>query len=222
MRDHANQSKTGCTRCGQCCLTSSPSLQKEDLVLVREGVLEKRNLMTIRKGEGVRDNIHEELMSAPVEMIKIKEKKGVQGGCIFYLEQDKSCAIYDHRPLQCSAFLCRDTREFLRIYESEKLLRRDIVEDETLLGLIEAHEERCSYALLEDLVKKIPSQGEVALEALLDLLRFDYELRPFVSQKLGIDSAEMDFFFGRPLNQTIAMFGLRVIREEDGGFLLTT
>jgi len=53
---------------------------------------------------------------------------------------------------------------------------------------------------------------------LLEILRYDYELRPFISKKLGLPSDEMDFIFGRPLIQTIMMFGLQVIREPDGSF----
>lgn len=213
-RDH-------CIRCGQCCLKSSPTLHREDASLLLKGFIRKEHLFTIRQGEGIADNIHGDLSAADREMIKVKEKNGVGGGCVFFRDHDKACGIYDRRPLQCEAFNCWDTREFMRAYERPTLLRQDIVKDGILSGLMGEHENRCSYAHLEGLVKKIPSQGDVALEALLDLLRFDYELRPFVSQKLGIKPAEMDFYFGRPLIQTITMFGLRVIREADGGFLLT-
>jgi hypothetical protein len=42
-----------------------------------------------------------------------------------------------------------------------------------------------------------------------------------LAQKLGLKIEEMDFFFGRPLTETIVGFGLKVVREADGGFLLT-
>jgi len=220
MDENRSQPGDRCTRCGQCCLKSSPTLHREDAPLLLNGPIQKEHLLTIRQGEGITDHIHKDLSVADREMIKVKEKNGVGGGCIFFRDHDKACSIYDWRPAQCEAFDCRDTREFTKVYEKPKLLRQDIVEDGILAGLID--EERCSYALLEGLIKKIPAQGEVALETLLDLLKFDYELRPFVSQKLSINPAEMDFYFGRPLIQTIVMYGLRVIREADGGFLLTT
>ncbi len=222
MDSEHTQAGDHCIRCGACCLRSSPILHREDAPLLADGPVRKEHLLTIRQGEGITDNVEEVLRPADQEMIKLKEKNGVGGGCIFFQDHDNSCGIYDWRPLQCRAFNCRDTRKFMKAYERPRLLRRDIVEDRTLLGLIEEHEKRCSYGLLEDLVKDIPSRGEVVLNALLDLLRFDYELRPFVSQKLGIKTEEMDFYLGRPLIQTIVMFGLRVIREADGGFLLTT
>jgi hypothetical protein len=88
--------------------------------------------------------------------------------------------------------------------------------------MLEEHERRCSYSVLEKRVKQIESEGEKAVRKILDLLRFDFHLRPFISEKLGLSSEEMDFLFGRPLSDTITMFGLKVVREPDGSFLLTT
>ena len=59
------------------------------------------------------------------------------------------------------------------------------------------------------------------MNSVIELLKFDYHLRPFISKKRGIDPLEMDFFFGRPLIDTITMFGLKVVREENGSFFLT-
>jgi hypothetical protein len=59
------------------------------------------------------------------------------------------------------------------------------------------------------------------VEGILDLLKFDFHLRPFVSQKLNIPLDETDFFFGRPLVETITRYGLKVIKKQDGSFHLT-
>ncbi|MFH1350119.1 MAG: hypothetical protein ABII26_04200, partial [Pseudomonadota bacterium] len=75
--------------------------------------------------------------------------------------------------------------------------------------------------VIESHVKQIESKGEKAIEKIMDILKFDFQLRPFVSGKLGLDADEMDLFFGRPLIKTIQMYGLRVIRESDSSFLLT-
>jgi hypothetical protein len=110
----------------------------------------------------------------------------------------------------------------MALYQSPKLHRQDLIENGVLLGLIEEQEKRCSYALLSDYVRQIPENGEKAVEEILELLKFDFHLRPFLSRKLGLGVEEMDFFFGRPLTQTIVMFGLKVERQPDGGFLLTS
>jgi hypothetical protein len=88
--------------------------------------------------------------------------------------------------------------------------------------VIEAHERRCDYSALEKYVKRIESEGEKAVQKILDLLKFDFYLRPFISEKLGLDSDEMDFFLGRPIIETIQRIGLQVIKQPDGSFFLTT
>ena len=214
-RDH-------CIRCGECCLKGSPTLQVEDLNLVKKGLIGKKDLYTIRKGEWVQDNIKEGLVVTKRELLKVRERKGESGGCIFYDDPSKACTIYKHRPLQCAALKCWDTTEFMEIFQGPKLMRREAIEDQVLLGLMEEHERKCAYALLERLVGEIESKGEEAVQQILDLLKFDYHLRPFVSEKLGVNMEEMDFFFGRPLMETITMFGLKVVQDPDGSFTLTT
>lgn len=117
---------------------------------------------------------------------------------------------------------CWDTAEFMKVYEEAKLVREDVIKDRVLLGLIEAHEKRCSYEELQSHVKAVETEGEKAVEKIIELLRFDFQMRPFLLQKLGLNPDEMDFPFGRPLVDTIVMFGLKVIREPDGTFFLTT
>ena len=211
-----------CIRCGECCLKGSPTLQTEDLYLVKKGLIAKKDLYTIRKGELVKDIINEGLVVTKTELVKVRERKGEGEGCIFYDDPGKACTIYEHRPLQCAALKCWDTTEFLKVFQGSKLMRKQAIEEQVLLGLMEEHERRCGYALLEKLVGEIESKGEEAVEQILDLLKFDYHLRPFVADKLGLDAEEMDFFFGRPLTETIAMFGLQVVQEPDGSFTLTT
>jgi Fe-S-cluster containining protein len=210
--------RTHCVRCGECCLKSSPTLHVRDLDLVAGGSLPREVLYTVRKGELVRDNIHDRIVPAEQEMIKVREK---EGGCIFYAGEERACSIYENRPSQCASLKCWDTGEFMELYRSPKLRRHDVIEDGVLLGLIEEQDKRCSYATLYDHVCRIAKDGEKAVEAILELMKFDFHIRPFLSQKLGLRLEEMDFFFGRPLTETIIMFSLKVARQPDGGFLLT-
>jgi len=213
-RDH-------CIRCGQCCLKASPTLQEEDVHLVRDGFIEPRHLYTIRAGEPVWDNIHEELTTAKEELIKLREKGG-KGGCLHYDEGARACAIYEHRPAQCAALACWDLHDFMEVYGRPKASRRDIIRDRTLVALIHEHEKRCGYNGLERLLERIEPEGEDAVREILEVLRFDYHLRPLVAEKTGVSPADMDLLFGRPLVETISMYGLRVSREADGSFFLTT
>ena len=215
------EKRTHCIRCGECCLRSSPTLQSEEFRLIEEGRLEKKNLMTVRKGEFVTDPVNGAVGPAAFEWIKIKERKRPERGCIFYDGGSKSCTIYDERPLQCMALTCWETGKIMEVLGRPKLNRQDVVHDGVLLGLMEEHEKRCSYAALDDYVRGISREGNKAVERLLDLLKFDFHLRPFVSEKLNIPMDEMDFFFGRPLVDTIRTYGLQVRREPDGSFYLT-
>ena len=213
-------SRTQCIRCGECCLKSSPTLQADDLPQVKKGLIQTHDLYTIRTGELVRDNIQNQLNISEKELIKLKEK-GPGKGCLYYDKKDRACRIYDHRPAQCSAQTCWDDQEFMRVHEGPKLERKAIIQDNILLGLMEQHEKRCGYPVIEKLVRQIEMQGEKAVEELIALLRFDHELRPFVSEKMGLDFNDMDLIFGRPLTETITMFGLQVVQEPDGSFYFT-
>jgi len=192
----------------------------EDAGLVRDGRIQRHDLYTIRIGELVRDNVNDRLKISEKELIKIKEKPDGKG-CILYDEKAGACRIYDHRPAQCAALSCWDESAFMRVYKGPKLERRKIVDNNILLGLMEQHEAKCSYTALDKLVRQIEKHGEEAVKGILALLRFDHQLRPFVSEKMDIAPEEMDFFFGRPLTETITMFGLQVTREPDGSFFLT-
>ncbi|MCP4666457.1 MAG: YkgJ family cysteine cluster protein, partial [Deltaproteobacteria bacterium] len=212
--------RTHCIRCGECCIASSPTLQKKDIPLVKKGILERKNLYTIRARELVRDPVQEKLIATDKELIKIKEK-GRAGVCVYYDEEARACSIYEHRPLQCAALACWDTTLFHEAYNTPKAGRKDIVGNRILLGLMEAHDRRCSYAELEASVKRIQGEGEKAIQKILELLKYDYHFRPFISKKMDIAPEEMDFLFGRPLMDTIHMFGLQVMRKSDGSFFLT-
>lgn len=213
--------RTHCIRCGECCLRSSPTLQVDDLHLIEKGHLKEQDLIRLRKGELVADIVHNTVGPAPEEMIKVREKKGDGRGCLFYDEATRACALYDVRPLQCRTLKCWDTREILETLGRPKLKRSHVVQEAVLAGLIHEHEKRCAYSAVEDCVLRISSEGRKAVEDLLALVKFDFHLRPFVSRKLDIPADTMDFYFGRPLAETIEDYGLQVIHERDGGFFLT-
>lgn len=186
-----------------------------------KGLIKTEDVYTIRKGELVYDNVKDEMILTDSEVIKLRENKE-NSGCIYYDDGGKACLIYDHRPAQCAALACWDTTQFMEVYNSPKATRKDMVTDKILLGLIEEHERRCGYHALETLVKAIEVEGEKAVNKIIESLKFDYNLRPFITKKLGIDPKAMDFMFGRPLTETIIMFGLKVTRDPDNCFFLTT
>jgi Fe-S-cluster containining protein len=217
--DNAKE-KGYCTRCGECCIDSSPTLQASDAPLVDRGFIEKSRLYTIRTGELVRDPVENRLLRTERELVKIKEKSDGQG-CVYYEEEIKSCRIYEHRPEQCRAFACWDTDEFFKVFNKPKASRADIVGDEVILELMTKHDAMCGYDELEKAVVQIEQVGEKAIKRVMEILKFDHGLRPLAHARLNILPDEIDFYLGRPLTETITMFGLQVRKEEDGSFFLT-
>ena len=220
--DHSNNNttQTHCIRCGECCRCSSPALQAHDLPVSKNGLLQWSHLYTVRIGEPVRNNIAGKLEQTKHEIVKVREKTGKME-CLFYDDTGKACAIYDQRPIQCAAQACWDETEFFRVYGEPKAMRKDIIHDENLLRLVSEHEKRCSYAEIDRSVKQIETVGNKAVEKILSLLKFDHDLRIMALQKLRMDPAELDFVFGRPLMDTVSMFGLKVMKEKDNSFFLT-
>ena len=212
--------RTGCIRCGECCRRSSPSLQVSDISRVIEGPIKRSDLYTLRAGELVRDNIRGGLKRTERDIIKVRERQET-GACIFYDESGKQCTIYEQRPIQCAAMKCWDETEFMRVYSAPKANRWDLIDDRNLLRLMEAHEEKCGYIRLDRYVQAIQESGERAVEKILGILKFDHDIRVLSPEKLGIDPDHLNLIFGRPLTETISMFGLKVVRDLNGSFLLT-
>jgi hypothetical protein len=189
--------------------------------LVFEGWIKLADLYTIRVGELIRDNVNGGLRTTNEEMIKVRETKAGDG-CAYYHEGAKACEIYPHRPSQCVALKCWNPADFLDVFAGDKAVRKDLVRDAALLGLLERHDAECSYEILGRQVEMIREDGEKAVERIIRILKFDHHIRPLVTHRLGIGAEELDFFLGRPLTDTLVMFGLRVTREPDGSFFLTS
>jgi Fe-S-cluster containining protein len=221
MEPQIEVKKTHCTRCGECCLAAGPSLQKSDLPLFFNHVLDSTHLYTIRKGELVRDNINDALKFTDQEIIKQKDRETGKG-CILYDDGEKACTIYADRPSQCRAFACWDSEEFKAVFAEPKATRKDIIRDPNLLRLISAHEKTCDYQVISHYVKQIQQKGDSIIREVLKILQYDQDIRRLTHEKLGIDPRELDLLYGRPLTETIHMFGLTVKQEADGSFLLTT
>jgi Fe-S-cluster containining protein len=196
-------------------MKGGPTLHREDAELFETGILKRSHVYTLRKGEMVYNNIKETMFVLPKEIIKIKGRDK-EWTCMLYDDEQKACTIYEHRPIECRLLKCWDTRELKGIFMKRLLQRRHLIAPQDgMLEIIAAHEKRCSYAALSELVEKLKGpDSENAMERILDILRYDCYFRPFITERLNISLADTDFLFGRPLNTTIHMFGLRV--KQDG------
>ena len=198
---------TECIRCGTCCKKGGPSFHFADKLLIDKGINLSKHLFTIRKGELAYDNVKQELLPLSSELIKIKGKND-SGTCVFFNESEKKCEIYKNRPVECKALKCWDTREIEKIYSNNRLTRKDLLFDiEGLWELVKDHQSRCSYEKIKKILQKQDSSKNAIQKEILEIIRYDTQIRNLVVKKGGMDSEILDFLFGRPLTVTIKSFG---------------
>jgi len=205
---------SACTRCGTCCKKGGPSFHHEDKPLIEKGIILLKYLYTIRAGELAHDNVKGGIRPVPSDIIKIKGPKG-SWTCIFFDERKNICKIYENRPLECRVLTCWHTREIEEMYSKNRLTRKDLTASIAgLWDLIEDHQGRCSYEKVQKFVNALDSgKNNDALNGISAMLRYDSDLRRLVVQKGGLDSEITDFLFGRPLMQTLRMYGLKVKKQ---------
>jgi Fe-S-cluster containining protein len=210
-----------CIRCGKCCTTGSPTLLSEDISLFTRNILKPSDVFTIRQGETVYSNQEDRLSYAEQELIKIKEIPGSKT-CVFFRTGDKSCSIYDARPLQCRHQECWNPDRSPAISDTSTLHRESLLGDTgPLWDIIQRHELRCSPAEFSRVMARLSATKGHAVEELLDLLRFDHHVRNFILEKFNLAPETLSFFLGRPLSEAIEHYGLQVTEQPDGSFLLT-
>jgi Fe-S-cluster containining protein len=212
----ALSSHQSCHRCGTCCCKGGPALHLSDEPLVASGKISLTQLFTIRVGEPVYENVRRIFEPAPSDIIKIKGADATDMTCRFFVHDPKGCRIYAHRPLECRVLDCRDTRAILAVYAKDRLTRAHLLERVPgLYDLVGDHQQRCGYermGVLADTLKNDPGNTD-AIEALLDIIRYDYSLRQVTVERTRLDANLLDFLFGLPLAQTIRRLGLKLVKR---------
>lgn len=206
--------QTECKRCGSCCNNGGPALHKEDLLLIESGLLPLKRLITIRRGELVQKPDDSDPRAAKCELIKIAGT-GRDWQCFFFNDTEKSCLIYQDRPLSCRELKCWDTAAVEGLIEKDTLSRFDIVDkDEPIYAYIEEHENNCPTPDMEGLKQAVLAKSKIDVEALEELVNEDIRLRSAAVQDLDISLAEELFYFGRPIFQQLQMIGVKVTEAE--------
>jgi Fe-S-cluster containining protein len=210
-----------CIRCGTCCSKGSPTLLAEDMPLFTQDILKPVHVITIRVDEPAYSNRTETVGPAAAEMIKIREKPGTKT-CVFYESLNKDCSIYESRPAQCRQQECWDPDKTETREDSEWLERKDLLEYVgPLWDIINRHEERCSHSEFSRSMTRLAATKGQTVNEVLDLLGYDHHVREFVAERFGLDPTTMSFFFGRPLSECLAPYGLKLERQPDGSYMLS-
>lgn len=201
-----------CLRCCTCCKKGGPAFHLEDKTLIESGIILSKYLYTIRQDEPAYDNIQNRIESAATDIIKIKSKNNSHV-CALLDESNHACTIYKHRPLECRVLECWDTKEIERIYTKDRLTRKDLFYPmKDIWDLISDHQERCAYSIIQKIMNsKKGAKEEENRRTLLEMIRYDKHIRSLLAEKGGIDPEIMDFLFGRPLEQTIKLFGQQAV-----------
>jgi Fe-S-cluster containining protein len=190
--------RRGCVGCGTCCRKGGPAFHLQDQHLIRDGTIPLSALYTLRKGELARDEARGQLAPVADDIIKIQEKSG-SWTCRFFDEDSCRCSIYPYRPLECRVLECWDTREILRVYDRQRLTRKDLVGAVPgLWPLVEAHQLRCDWHQISAWITPGRKVDSAHRSALKEMIGYDEAMRQLVAER-GMDPRVMPFLFGRPL-----------------------
>jgi len=212
-----HQAQDSCKQCGTCCQKGGPAFHLEDRELLEKGKIGMSDVYTIREGEPIYDNVKGTLDYAETDIIKMKGE-GRSWACRFLEADSSSCRIYEDRPLECRVLKCWDTREIEVVYARDRLTRKDLVSGvDGLWDLIEEHQQRCSYFDIRKWLEQ--NSGNLvgdAVDMVLEMIKYDLAIRPMMVEKGQLDAEMMDFLLGRPMIETITLFGLTIEKDEDG------
>lgn len=220
MEKTAYATRPYCLRCGECCQRGSPTLYEDDIGILRQGVLPRMDLMTLRLGEIGFSNATNDLVLLTEERIKVKEKPGGRE-CLLFEPENNSCRIYENRPLQCRVMECWSPDLYQSLDSHSFLSRRDLLNpDDPLIPVIDAHDKRCALSKLQGALSKIKMDTRIAQEEALDILQYDLHLRRLLEEKHGLGPENLVFLFGRALAELIPAFGFGFKKRSDGATIL--
>ena len=210
MQTTASRKRSGCIRCGTCCLKGGPALHHEDTKILCEGHVGYQHLITIRAGEMVYNPAKEKPDPVLNEMVRVAGRDG-SPACFFYDEGKKSCGIYRNRFLECRVLKCWDTSEILSVIGRNTIQRSDIMNpDDPVVDVIKSHEEECSSYEVESLLAALSAGKDRtgALKRLSELVLRDNAIRSFALTELELKKEFEYFIFGRPLSRILDERGI--------------
>lgn len=204
-----------CRRCGTCCRKGGPTLQREDLPLVLQGLLRHDQLVTIRTGEQGYNPASGRLEPVPVELLKVRGQ-GSGWTCLFFAGKTNMCTIHAHRPATCRILTCWQPQALLDTIYKETLHRRDLLNPkDPLLRYLDRQEQECPVSEFTGLLARIITAGESAdLTPLARLLQDDLALRNEFAKQTGLSLAMELFALGRPFFSQLGGSGLEWFEEQ--------
>ena len=122
-----------CHRCGTCCRNGGPTLHREDLKLLRNGIISHADLIVIRCGESAYSPLVDRVEPSACELVKVSGT-AASWTCRFLQSADHRCLIYQDRPLECRLLNCQEPEPLLRVIGYDTVSRFDLVNPGTRSG----------------------------------------------------------------------------------------
>ena len=186
-----------CRRCGRCCRLGGPALHRDDLPLVRRGVLPLARLVTLRRGHYVTDNVAGGVGPSPGELVKVAP--GADGRTCGCFAPPDTCAIHADRPLECRLLFCEAPEALARAYRRDRLTRADILgPDAALTAVCAAHEAAIDLARLAGLCRDALAGDAAAAAEALGQVRLDAAYRELLPVRAGVPPDSLAFYLGSP------------------------
>ena len=216
MEKTAYGTRPYCLRCGECCQKGSPTLYDVDLKILRQGIIHRMDLMTLRAGEIGYSNTADDLILLTKERVKLKEQPGTRE-CLFLETENKTCRIYENRPLQCRVMECWNPDGYRSLETHSFLTRKDLLNPEdSLMPVIESHAKRCDLSKLQEALSKIRLDVRVGQEEAMDIIHYDLHVRELLNEKQGIGPENQVFLLGRAVADLLPAFGYGFKKKTDG------
>ena len=216
--ERTQKMKDGCQQCGTCCEKGGPTLHRQDRYLLEKGVLAMDDLITIRDGELVIQLESGRPEPTDREFIKIRGRN--RDWCCRFLEQtERTCTIYQDRPLACRLLKCWDPGEVSELSGTNLLSRLDLIaEDDPVLPLVRLHQQRCPLPDMVEIKVQLSSSGgrDEKLSQLSRMVEEDLQVRAVAAARFNLPVDREMFYFGRPLFQLLAPLGVRLHESGEG------
>lgn len=194
-----------CLGCGTCCRTSSPTLYRRDLALIRDGRLPLESLYTLRAGEMGSSARLGRAVFVQVELIKLREAP--QGGCLHL--RGNRCGLYEARPLQCRHLECWSGRHAGQLEDEPRLTRAEVLADDArALQMMAEYEIKLPAADITDTLAEAARGDARARGRALAAMEHDHRLRASIVQHYGYSPDQLELILGRDLIKVARGHGL--------------
>ncbi len=190
-----------CKRCGTCCKKGPPTLHIQDIPYIKTGKISFTNLITLRIGEFVYENVCNKIISLDRELVKLKTKQN-STECIFLKEN--RCSIYEFRPIECRKLKCWDIDEFTNFYTRDRITRFSLIPENSAMGeIIKEHERKTDVKNFMELLSRFKiTKDRYIKNKLEEIISYDITIRDYIQEKTGARD-ELAFLFGRPLKELL-------------------